>query len=167
MQRVGKRGPKPKPTALRLLEGNPGRLPINPDEIVIGDPPIKPNIVGMDAHASAEWDRLLASMPPGLYTSADTAALTQYALAWSMLLRSQEELDARGLIIETSIFREGQEVDTHVKVNPAAKSWKLASETLWKAGDRLGLNPGVRARLQVPKRDEKPQSRFGGLIKQA
>lgn len=165
---MGKRGPKPKPTALRVLEGNPGRLPLNPDEIVIGNPPVKPSAVAMDPHASAEWDRLLHAMPPDLYTAADASVLSQYALAWSMLIRAQQELDERGLMVERVRYdKDGNILGEEIEVNPAAKAWKLASETLLKTGDRLGLNPGVRARLQVPSRGEEPKSKWSGLVTKA
>lgn len=164
---MGKRGPKPKPTAIRLLEGNPGRMPINPSEITCAAPAVMPSVVGMDEHAAEEWRRILASMPPDVYTALDVAMIAQYALAWSMLIRAQQELDMRGLLIEFDKYgKDGDIIGSELDVNPALKAWKAASDVLLKTTDRLGLSPGVRARLQIPSRGEQPASKFAGLIKQ-
>lgn len=165
---MGKRGPKPKPTALRVLEGNPGRLPINEIEPAIYMPAKKPSDVEEDPVANAEWDRVTAVMPPGIYTAADTTVLANYCLAWSLLIGAQREIRLNGVM--TAYYEKNPDTDETqfltYKANPAVKVWKAASETLIKLTDRLGLSPGVRSRLELPKRNEKPseQSRFGGLI---
>ena len=161
---MGKRGPKPKPTALNLLDGNPSNRPLNTNEPQCGHAPILPNTVGADALASAEWHRLRDVCPPQLFTAMDTAALAQYCLAWSMLLKSQQALDTHGVVIEKPVFnRQGDVIGTELDVNPAARTWKAASETLLKCCDRLGLAPTARARIQLPTRSE-TQSKFAGLL---
>lgn len=150
---MGKRGPKPKPTYLRLLEGNPSGRPIPTDEPICELPPSKPAIVKADKLASAEWDRLMRAMPPGLYTALHTPVLAMHALAWSMLVKAQSELEG-GITIVTEKGR---------VVHPAVKVWKLASDTLLKTADRLGLHPA--ARINVPKRGETPfGGKFSGLL---
>lgn len=167
---MGKRGPKPKPKMIRLLEGNPSRRPLTPDdvEVISGLPPVKPSLVAMDEQASLEWDRVIASMPPGLYTAADVSALTLYATSWAMLHRAQLELDTHGVMVEerTTKYNDdgSEEVRIRYKSSPALAAWKTAAEHLWKAGDRLGLSPGVRSRLQLPKKEEAPASKFSGLL---
>jgi P27 family predicted phage terminase small subunit len=156
---MGKRGPKKKPTALRKLEGNPGRLPINELEPVCEMPAVKPSAVAMDEIASLEWDRLMHAMPPGLYTALDVSLVTQYALAWSMLVKAQSEIDSGGIIAFT---------EKGYGVSPAVKVWKAASETLLKCADRLGLHPGARTRLEIPSRKADPTpgagSKFAGFL---
>lgn len=166
---MGKRGPKPKPKGLNILDGNPSRRPMVPDDVTIVAtmPLVKPAAIEANDVASAEWDRLCAAMPPGLYDAADVAVLAEYAMAWSMFLEAQAQIDARGILIEEPITdKDGSIVDYKVKANPAVSIWKAASETLLKTGDRLGLNPSVRARMQLPKRSDEPkqQSRFQNLI---
>lgn len=165
---MGKRGPKAKPTALRILEGNPGRLPINEMEPAIFLPARKPADIEADDLASQEWDRLFAAMPPGIYTAADTSVIANYCLSWSLLIRAQREISLNGIMV--AHFAEDEETGARqfieYKANPAVKVWKAASETLIKLTDRLGLSPGVRSRLELPKRNDKPaaQSKFAGLI---
>jgi P27 family predicted phage terminase small subunit len=94
----------------------------------------------------------------------DVSALTQYCLAWSMLLRSQQELDERGLMLTTPHYdKEGNHLYDEVDINPATKTWKAANETLFKCIDRLGLAPSTRTRLQLPKKVD-AASKFAGLI---
>lgn len=165
---MGKRGPKPKPHALRKLEGNPGRLPMLPDDevIAIDMPAVKPSLVAMDECASTEWDRLIACMPPELYTAADVAALTQYALAWSLLHKIETEIDTHGVLIEeTRHHEDGSVKSVEYKKNPALAAWNIAMANLWKATDRLALYPGARAKLAIPKRGEAVKSKWEGLIK--
>lgn len=151
---MAKRGRKPKSNVVRLLEGNPGKRPIVDDEIIIELPAQKPSVVAADALASAEWDRVLSVMPPTLYNAAHEAVLSQHALAWSMLVKSQNEIAENGL---TVVAARGP------TTNPAVKVWKLAADTLHKTTSLLGLHPG--AKLNVPKRSETPfGGRFAGLL---
>lgn len=160
-----KRGPKPKPTAIRMLDGNPSRRPLPLNEPTCAHPPVMPATVGADSFASAEWTRIRDACPPNLFTAMDAATLAQYCLAWSMLVRSQEEIDTRGLIIETPIVSKstGDIVGYDVGVNPAARTWKAAGETMLKCVDRLGLTPTSRTRIQVPTKGE-VASKFDGLL---
>lgn len=127
-------------------------------------PAVKPSVVIADEIASLEWDRLIAAMPPGIYTALDTSILAAYALAWSMLVKAQSDLDENGLIERVHLEKDGYLLLKESRINPAAKLWKVAIETLLKTGDRLGLSPGVRSRLQLPNRNDKPTSRFAGLL---
>jgi P27 family predicted phage terminase small subunit len=164
---MAKPGPKPKPKMLALLDGNPSKRPLVPDELEVtcDMPVVKPAIVAMDELASLEFDRVIAAMPPGIYTAADVAVLTAYALSWSMLHKAQVELDNNGLVIErTLIDDDGAVKAVTVKPNPAIRAWQLAATTLMKAADELGLAPGVRSRMQIPNRQQ-ARSKFDGLLK--
>ena len=153
---MGKRGPKPKPKALNILEGNPSRRELLPDDLDITPnlPAPKPQQVELDPVANAEWDRLMAAMPGHLYTAADVAILTIYVQSWSLFWQAQREIDENGVLIREIKETEHGTSETW-KSNPALTAWRAATENLNKAADRLGLNPGVRAKMGVPKpRDE-------------
>ena len=71
-------GRKPKPTALKLVTGNPGKRPLNDHE-----PQPEAAIPEVPAHlsgeAKAEWDRIVIRLHPlGLLTDLDRAALAAY-----------------------------------------------------------------------------------------
>ena len=161
---MGKRGPKPKPNLIRALEGDAGRMAWNANEPKCEFWPVKPPIVGADAIASAEWDRLKMVTPERLYTAMDEGVLTQYCLAWSQLLRAQEQIATHGVLIETPICnKEGVHVADKLESNPALSAWAKANEVLFKTGDRLGLSPSTRARINLPTKAE-VKSRFAGLL---
>ena len=161
---MGKRGPKPKPQLLNVLDGNPSRRPLNHDEPQCEFFPVKPHTVGADQIASAEWDRLKMVVPDKLYTAMDEGVLTQYCLAWSQLIKAQTEINDRGLLIETPITsRDGDIIGYKVEANPALPAWGKANDALFKTGDRLGLSPSTRARINMPTKAEQ-KSRFSGLL---
>lgn len=159
---MGKRGPKPKPTAIRILEGNPGRLPINDAEPKIERGPTMPSVVAMDEIAAVEWERVIECMPAGVFTAADDAVLAQYALAWSVVVRARADIDKHGQLVEEPILEDGAISGYRLKENPAMRSWRAGHAVLMQTSDRLGLNPGQRSRLRVP--DAKAPGRFGDLI---
>lgn len=169
---MGKRGPKPKPKALNILDGNPSRRPMVPDELDVSPdlPAVMPSVVELDQVAASEWRRLIAAMPAPLYTAADVAVLTQYCLSWSLLHKAQAELDEYGILIREQTQTAEGVMNEKLKANPAVSVWKAANENLHKASDRLGLNPAIRSRMQLPSARSEPQSqaasKFQGLIAQ-
>ena len=76
----GPRGPRPVPTNLKLLRGNPGHQVLNtnePQPLLAPDPPRPPAY--LDGHAAEEWDRLAAELYRlKLLTIVDVAALAAY-----------------------------------------------------------------------------------------
>lgn len=165
---MGKRGPKPKPLHLRKLEGGRIRVSISPDQVTIGSelPPAKPGSVLDDPLQEAEWDRIVLATPPDFYNALDSALLTLYVQALAMMHDAQRDILARGhFITVTKVSKSGEPYDAE-ETNPSIGIWKTASETVLKCADRLGLAPGARARLQLPKRGEAPPSKFGDLLGQ-
>jgi P27 family predicted phage terminase small subunit len=155
---MGKRGRKPQPLAVAILNGNPGRRPLPEPDLVVtsGLPVTVPPEVEADPVALAEFRRVVAAMPAGVYEALDTALLSVYAQAWSIFWRAQADIDQHGTLIIEKIeksFPDGSIVTTEkMKENPAVKTWNMAATNLLKTADRLGLVPGVRAKLQLPER---------------
>jgi P27 family predicted phage terminase small subunit len=127
---------------LRLLEGNAGKRPINRNEPQPTAPLEMPDIVAADPAAAKEWDRVVASMPPGFFTAADASVLTIHATSWAMLLRAWSEIERHGMTSRGSM---GQPT-----AHPALAIIAKQSATLLQCADRLGLHPGARARLEMP-----------------
>jgi len=93
---MGRRGPKPKPTALKLIQGNPGKRAIN------GFEP-KPSLVmpvcpkWLDDEAKNCWRRLAPKLKNmGVLTQIDGDALANYCDAWSRWKRATEFLQKNG-----------------------------------------------------------------------
>lgn len=130
-------GRKPKPTKLKVLEGNPGkqRLPKGEPEPISGMP-TPPEY--LDEIALGEWERLAGGLHSmGLLYDVDRAAFASYCRAFSMWVGALLEHD-------------------HAKATEAEKQMlKFAVE--------FGMTPSARARLAIdPGRGKK--SKFEGLI---
>ena len=75
------RGRKPKPTALKVLEGNPGKRPLNDHEPIPPKGELKcPS--WLLPEAKKEWKRLASSLEAmGVLTMADLTAFAGYCQA--------------------------------------------------------------------------------------
>lgn len=146
-------GRPPKPTKLRRLEGVPGKSrPLNEREPQPTGPLVKPDFI--TGEAAKEWDRVVGSMPPGLYTAADSPVLAVYAVAWVLFRNGLAQIAKEGMTTTGSV---GQKI-AHPAIMVVAKQ----SEIILRASDRLGMSPVARARLAV---DDQPQaSKFGDLL---
>ena len=95
------RGRKPKPTAIKRLEGNPGKRPLN----IYEPKPLKkaPTCPDwLDEEAKREWRRLAKTMEAmGVLTEADRAAFATYCDAYSKWKTATEFIDQHGLIFKT------------------------------------------------------------------
>jgi P27 family predicted phage terminase small subunit len=138
---VGERGPAPKPTRLRVLEGNPGRrpLPKNEPQPAAGAPSC-PSILSPEARA--QWRKLVKAMPDGLLTKADQIILATLCEAWADWCEAVEDLRVNGWYYTTEKGFEGQ--------RPAAAKMKQATATIISLSSRLGLSPADRTRLSMP-----------------
>src|SRR3989304_2184250 len=76
---MGRRGPPPKPTARRLLEGNAGKRPLNRREPT-PTPGIPPMPTCLPVRARPFWPRLIEQLTPmRVLTNADVFALGMLA----------------------------------------------------------------------------------------
>lgn len=78
---MGRRGPQPQPTQLKIARGNPGRRPLNPDEPQLEAPSVasrKPP-ASLKGRAKKEWIRLADELiSKGLLTVGDLTTFEQY-----------------------------------------------------------------------------------------
>src|SRR5690349_12618000 len=86
------RGPAPKPTALKLAAGNPGKRPLNTEEpkpeASAGEPP-----AWMSGDAREIWFRLAGPMTKcGLVTRVDELALARYCTLLAMWIKATEKV---------------------------------------------------------------------------
>jgi P27 family predicted phage terminase small subunit len=135
---MGKRGPKPTPTALRELHGNPDKRPEAADEP-------EPEIASVDAPehlneiARAEWERLAPELIRlRLLTVVDLGLLAAWCVAWADFCAAEKSL-ANGVVVEG---KGGQDVRS---------PWFIvkykAIEAMVKISDRMGFSPSARVGL--------------------
>ena len=142
-----KRGPAPKPSSLKLVQGNPGRRPV-----ADGEP--TPEVVAPDcpghllAEARGEWDRIMPFLLRyRLVTEIDTAALALYCQAygrWQEAERRIAEMREKGgdgLLVKAP---SGYPIQ-----NPYLAIANRAMEDCHKYLQQFGLSPSARTRVTV------------------
>ncbi len=156
------RGRKPKPTHLKLLEGNPGNRPLNP-----GEPKPERHIPTCPAHlcptAKAEWKRLAAQLHMlGMLTTLDRAVLAGYCQAYGRWAEAERKLKETPAILKMP--------SGYIQQNPWLTISNKQLELMAKFMSELGLSPVSRTRVDVrkPHIGEKPwefgRSKFEGLL---
>jgi len=142
-----KSGPAPKPTALKLIEGNPGRRQIEPGE---ARPKVSaPNCPDhLNLAAKAEWHRIIPLLLKNyLVTELDTAALALYCQSWGRWAEAEQKIaEARerggdGMLIKAP---SGYPIQ-----NPYLAIANRAMEDCHKYLQQFGLSPSARTRVQA------------------
>lgn len=134
-------GRRPKPTALRELEGNRGHRPLNRSEPKpSGVPKCPPHL---DKVAKQEWRRISSELVAlGLLTSVDRAALAGYCAAWSRWVDADSNVQKFGAVIKSP--KSGFPI-----ANPYVGIANTASDTMRKFLVEFGMTPASRSRIQV------------------
>ncbi len=97
------RGRKPKPTAIKELEGNPGKRPLNGHEPVPPKSTIRcPN--WLETEAKKEWKRLAPALEAmGVLTAVDITAFAGYCQAYARWKEAEEFITQHGSIFQTPL----------------------------------------------------------------
>ncbi len=133
------RGRKPKPTALKMLEGNPGKRPLNAHE------PTPPNgtircPTWLEAEAKKEWRRLAPSLEAmGVLTTADITAFAGYCQAYARWKEAEEFISQHGSIFQTP----SGYVQQVPQVSIAQQNLKIMQSFC----SEFGLTPATRSRI--------------------
>jgi len=145
------KGRKPKPTHLKVLEGNPGKRKINKAEPKPQPKaPACPNF--LNPKARAEWRYIAPQLETvGLLTKIDRALLASYCIAWSRLREAEEFIAENGTTYETIVFDKwGKETARKVCEYPQAKQARDAIEQIRKICTEFGMSPSSRSRMVLP-----------------
>jgi P27 family predicted phage terminase small subunit len=142
---LGLRGPAPKPTSLVLLEGNPGRRPINRKEPKPRDKAPKcPE--HLDERAKQEWKVLVPILKRmRVLSEADGIMLGNLCQAYSLLVKSQTKLNESGPLFKAP--------SGYPMANPLIGIINGCLETITKISREFGLTPASRTRIQVAGKD--------------
>lgn len=148
---MGKRGPRPQPTQLKVLRGNPGHRPLNKAE-----PAPPADGIQMPPHlgqvASARWAELLPMLQAvKVMTRADIEALARYCDTYEWWLATRAKLKADGDTYP--ILNDKGDVKYIAQRPEVSIAHKLAVQ-LRQLEQDFGLNPSARTSLHVEQ--EKP-----------
>lgn len=154
-------GIPPKPTALRILQGNPSRRPINAaepkPETVTGKIPPPNELTG---EALKIWDWMCVTLAKvGLLTICDLRILCRYCDLCVRWWAAKQFLDEHGETYEVVkpvrlYNKETKSWDTVDKPDkwlnyPQVKNYLAYSKELLRIEQELGLTPAARSRIQV------------------
>ena len=133
------RGRKPKPTAMKELEGNPGKHPLNTSEP-------KPNKKApacpkwLEPEAKKEWRRLAKQMEAiGILTEVDMAAFAGYCQAYARWKEAEEFLTQHGSMVRTP--------NGYLQQVPQVSIAQTNMKIMLKFCEQFGLTPSARSRI--------------------
>jgi len=167
---MGKRGPSPKPTKLKVLEGNPGKRPLNENEPKptpsLPDKPtwMKLRYYKVDEtvdrdilkYANEFWDKNTGKLfDLGLMTDIDTESFAMLCVCYGEWVYTQIEAIKKG---ETISYPDSGYVNQHpyaIRADKAYKKYKgMAQE--------FGLTPSSRSGINVE--DHDAEDEMDGLL---
>lgn len=155
---MGQRGPAPKPSALKRLEGT-----YRKDRAAVNEPEptrsalVPPEWLGADA--LEEWNRVAPELDRlNLSTVVDYATFLGYCMSYARALEAEQTIAVHGLLIRS----------LHgMAANPAVAIARTEWAQVRKFAAEFGLTPAARTRVSgTPKLDEKKDGAklflFGG-----
>ena len=133
------RGRKPKPTALKLLEGNPGKRPLN-DRVPVPPKATLKCPAWLLPEAKKEWKRLAPALEAmGVLTMADLTAFEGYCQAYARWKEAEAFITQHGSIFQTP----SGYVQQVPQVSIAQQNLKIMQSFC----SEFGLTPATRARI--------------------
>lgn len=140
-------GPAPKPTHLKLVEGNRGKRPINKDE-----PQPTPTAPAPPAflkkEALEEWNRLAPELERlGLLTIVDGSALAAYCQAYRRWIQAERKINREGMVLNAK--------SRYSQAHPAMAISQKERQLMKAFATEFGLTPASRTRIAAPKPSKK------------
>lgn len=139
---MAQHGPAPKPTALKKLQGNPGKraLPVNEPQPPTTKAPAAPRYLSDDA--KREWRRVAPTLQGvGLLTDVDHDALAMYCERFAEWKTAWGKVLEEGAVITTTAGNLIQNPRLSIANRAAKEALALARE--------FGMTPAARTRIQV------------------
>lgn len=136
---------RPKPSALKVLQGNPGRRPLNKDEPQFESGiPAKPE--WFDTYASEEWDRITGNLNgQRVFTKNDLGILVALCLAYEQLRETHAILKQLG----RSYTVEDMGGNTHYKARPECVRFETAQKEYRTLLAEIGFSPSSRSKVKT------------------
>lgn len=152
---MGKRGPKPKPTKLKLITGSRVTNHNEPQPAALT--PKCP--AWLDPEAKRKWRVLVPELSRlGILTIVDGDALAAYCQAWAEFRQATETLQREGRYVTVGggvkVGKDGSSVtltgqpQPHPAIAQQRSAWKAVKDF----AALFGLDPSSRSRIQVPDR---------------
>lgn len=148
-------GRKPKPTALKILAGNPGKRALNTNEpefteLTHVEPP-----EWLGSLAVSMWETVTPELIRNkLLTVGDLHNVEAFCMAYQRWREAEKHINLNGIVIETE--------NTVIK-NPAVTVVNEAKKQMTQFGSLLGLDPSSRTRLTGAAQNNSASNPFAGF----
>ena len=150
------RGRKPTPTAIKELEGNPGKRPLNKSEPKpTKKAPACPK--WLEPEAKKEWRRLAKQMEQlGVLTEVDMAAVAGYCQAYARWKEAEEFITQHGTIVNTP--------SGYWQQVPQVSIAQTYLKIMNRFAEQFGLTPSSRSRIIAEDSNSGPADEMEALL---
>ena len=151
------RGRRPIPTSLKVMNGNPGKRPLNENEPQpkTERPSCPPELSKL---ARKEWKRILPMLEElRIVAQIDRSALAAYCQSFARWIEAEEKITETSLVIKT---KSGNVIE-----NPYYSIAKRERELMHKFLVEFGMTPAARSRINLPA--PRPPSKLDRFFKKA
>ena len=134
-------GPRPIPTKLKILRGNPGMRPLNKREPQpVGD--LKEPPGHFDEDTKAVWNYAIENAPVGLLKKIDSSVLETWCVAHVLHRRASNEVRKFGMLMKAP--------NTGLPIqSPYLPVVNKQALIMLRAIDHLGFSPASRTRIMM------------------
>lgn len=142
---MGRRGPQPKPTPLKLLRGNPGKRKLNKAEPRVRPeaPPMPPDLCDLAVEA---WERLVPQLAElRIIGRIDADALRLWCETWALWRRARDLIEEQGFTTSYTDVDGTERITARPEVNMERRYYR----DLLTFGRDFGLTPSSRSGLKV------------------
>lgn len=153
------RGRKPKPTALKVLEGNPGKRPLN--ELEPKPKKQAPSCPSwLEPEAKKEWRRMAKILESiGILTEIDKAAFAGYCQAYARWKEAEEFLTKHGTIFKTP--------SGYIQQVPQVSIAQTYLKIMKDFSSEFGLTPASRTRIQINTKEVESDDPMEKMLRKA
>jgi P27 family predicted phage terminase small subunit len=152
---MGTRGRRPKPTAIKRLEGNPGKRRLNESEPAPDAADVRVPKGKLPPEGRALWRALAPQLADlGVLKTTDLPALEVLCLHYALVRRAWKILDEEGPTVENSRLVDDADpgagvVVLTVKKHPAASVFRENAMAFKGFATEFGLTPSSRVRIKA------------------
>lgn len=156
---MGKRGPKPQPSILKYVRGNPGKRAMNtseptPNEIDDDFPP--PSYLSGDG--LEKWHQVVpVLLGMRVMTEADVETIGRYCAIWAEWKKNYEMVKKNGDVLtiwETDPADPRKQRVKYMQPTPYATQMKSLATLLLRIEQEFGLTPSSRSQVTIHGRSE-------------
>ena len=147
---MGKRGPRPEPTIIKMAKGNPGKRPLNKSEPKPPSDDIKPPswVTGVSLE---KWEEVVPKLVGmGVMTNADVDTIARYCTMHEQFVKYLEQVRR---CLDVLVIRDDAGKVKYMQSTPAATMQSKLATAMLRIEQEFGLTPSARSGLSATKQE--------------